>query len=179
MHGSHDIYVDMLNLTPVITVRTAVVISTYDQAQADMLSDYWRVRNAYTQMIFYRQLSSVNGLTISVGLVPSTQSPCCGRTNWVMECWIRQAGKLPVWFPFFMLWACDHSVHGVGESTSALMLADLRLYTFCKSQLWWIAQRGSFLIGISLQVCCCRFWQAIWWIICEEVGSLIPWLEWA
>lgn len=51
-----------------------------------------------------------------------------------------------------MLWACDHSEHGEGESTSALMLADLRLYIFCKSQLDELLSVGVSPLGYR-----CRF----------------------
>ena len=61
-----------------------------------------------------------------------------------------------------------------------LMLCRIKaVSTFCKSQLCWIAWWGSTLIGMLVALCCCRFWQAIWRIICEEVGSLIPRLVWA
>jgi len=61
-----------------------------------------------------------------------------------------------------------------------LMLCRIKaVSTFCKSQLCWIAWWGSILIGMLIALCCCRFWQANWRIICEEVGSLIPRLMWA
>ena len=117
----------------IYSCRWYFVISTYGQTQADMLSDYWRVRNAYTQMIFYRQLSSVNSLTISVGLAPGTQSPCClhwwenqlgdgvlNKTSWQTACLVPILHVMGLWSQWawggwiyqcswcLQTWGCKH-----------------------------------------------------------------------